>query len=270
MSVYDVSGNVISSGGGADTGHKFPWLNIAHAGASIDKYGNSKYAFNRAHELGFDGVECDVRMTADNVVVMYHDGSITGTDAGGDSQTLTIASSNYADLAALTLYTIDGVDYHILRFDDFIRMAFNWKWIVMLDVKSASNSLACEIKCSEIIRDNGMSGKVIYMGYGFNAQTLASVLSNDQYANFGVDATADISTTVYADIPPERFWCSAKISEMTSATARKYNFFLWDVGSPRSLEAMEYRPNAIQWTGGTDGVSISQTYMDNLQWETTS
>lgn len=46
---------------------------IAHRGASRECRENTLPAFERALELGADGIELDVHMTADGVVIVHHD-----------------------------------------------------------------------------------------------------------------------------------------------------------------------------------------------------
>ncbi|MBI3569022.1 MAG: glycerophosphodiester phosphodiesterase [Gemmatimonadetes bacterium] len=50
----------------------FPEL-IAHRGASRERPENTVAAFRRAVELGADGVELDVHLTTDGVLVVHHD-----------------------------------------------------------------------------------------------------------------------------------------------------------------------------------------------------
>ena len=266
MNIYDGLGNLIPVGGNGQ--NKIPWMNIAHKGTAPDAYGNSLYSFNRSHDLGFDGVELDVRLTSDNVVVIHHDSDVTGKDSGGTTQTLTISSSTYDDLLALTLFTLDGVDYHILKFDDFIRMAFYWNWFIQLDVKTAGNDAACMEECSKIIRNNGMGGRVMYMGT-MNATLLGKVLANDPTAYFNVGYSTDISQSVYADIPPERVWVSINRQNLPADLddwQRDHPLYIWDVGSAQANTIIECRPNAIQWTGDTDGVSLSDVFLANVDW----
>ena len=46
---------------------------VAHRGASRERPENTLAAFNRALELGADGIELDVHLTADGVLVVHHD-----------------------------------------------------------------------------------------------------------------------------------------------------------------------------------------------------
>lgn len=66
-------------------------LVIAHRGASTAARENTIEAFNKAIEMGADAVEFDVRRTADNVLVIHHDESVTGSH-------IAIARSTYDQL----------------------------------------------------------------------------------------------------------------------------------------------------------------------------
>ena len=57
-------------------------LNIAHRGASAAAPPNTLAAFRRAADLGADGVELDVHLSADGVPVVIHDFTVDGTTDG--------------------------------------------------------------------------------------------------------------------------------------------------------------------------------------------
>jgi glycerophosphoryl diester phosphodiesterase len=54
------------------------FLILGHRGASAHAIENTPAAFRRAAELGADGVELDVRRTADDELVVYHDPAVEG------------------------------------------------------------------------------------------------------------------------------------------------------------------------------------------------
>ena len=54
--------------------------NIAHRGFTRDYPGNTREAFEAAMQLPIDGIECDVRETADGRFVMFHDAEIEGRE----------------------------------------------------------------------------------------------------------------------------------------------------------------------------------------------
>ena len=65
---------------------------LGHRGASAVAPENTVAAFTRARDLGADGVELDVRRSADGVLVVHHDPEVPGVGL--------IASTSYADLHA--------------------------------------------------------------------------------------------------------------------------------------------------------------------------
>jgi glycerophosphoryl diester phosphodiesterase len=57
-------------------------LNLAHRGASGHAPQNTLAAFLLAAEMGADGIELDVHLSADNEVVVIHDDTVDGTTDG--------------------------------------------------------------------------------------------------------------------------------------------------------------------------------------------
>lgn len=60
---------------------------IAHRGASLERPENSLESLEYGSELGAFAVECDVRMTADGVYIIFHDDRLERL--GGDRVLLT-------------------------------------------------------------------------------------------------------------------------------------------------------------------------------------
>jgi glycerophosphoryl diester phosphodiesterase len=57
-------------------------LNIAHRGASAAAPANTMAAFEKASELGADGIELDVLLSADGIPVVIHDDTVDATTDG--------------------------------------------------------------------------------------------------------------------------------------------------------------------------------------------
>ncbi|MBN1955403.1 MAG: glycerophosphodiester phosphodiesterase [Anaerolineae bacterium] len=74
-------------------------LNVAHRGASGSAPQNTLAAFRRAVELGADGVELDVHLSADGVPVVIHDFAVENTTDG---------SGRVADLPLAALQELDA------------------------------------------------------------------------------------------------------------------------------------------------------------------
>ena len=78
-----------------DQGHV---LNIAHRGASAVAPPNTLAAFSKAAELGADGIEFDVHLSADGVPVVIHDFTVDATtDGHGRVAGLTVAQLKQLD-----------------------------------------------------------------------------------------------------------------------------------------------------------------------------
>lgn len=108
-------------------------LRIAHRGASAYAAENSLEAIRAAAELGADMVEIDIRVTADNVPVVIHDGSLKrshGVD--GDVSDLTMG-----ELSQLT-----GNGPALVRFDDAIKLCRELGLGLYLDIKRLNAAAA--------------------------------------------------------------------------------------------------------------------------------
>ncbi|MGI9608087.1 MAG: glycerophosphodiester phosphodiesterase [Acidimicrobiales bacterium] len=70
---------------------------FAHRGGAIDAPENSLEAFEMAHDLGFRHLETDVHLTADGILVAFHDSTLDRvTDAGG-----AIAKRSFAEIGEM-------------------------------------------------------------------------------------------------------------------------------------------------------------------------
>ena len=86
---------------------------LAHRGLSKSYPENTMLAFTRALEAGFDGIETDVQMTRDGVLVLCHDEKINRTSTGKGYlkdytyQQLLQYNFNYKFDARVTIPTLD-------------------------------------------------------------------------------------------------------------------------------------------------------------------
>ncbi|MFD7917872.1 glycerophosphodiester phosphodiesterase family protein [Streptomyces sp. NPDC059740] len=85
---------------------------VAHRGASEDVPEHTLAAYRRAIEDGADGLECDVRLTADGHLVCVHDWRVNRTSNGRGA----VSALELADLAALDFGSWkDGVRRDLAR-----------------------------------------------------------------------------------------------------------------------------------------------------------
>ncbi len=100
---------------------------LAHRGASGERPpGNTWSAFERAVEIGVDHIETDVQISADGVIVVYHDDRLDATTTGHG----TIGEHGWGELSSLR-YCADGrpTDQGLVRLDELLvrwpQVAFN-------------------------------------------------------------------------------------------------------------------------------------------------
>jgi glycerophosphoryl diester phosphodiesterase len=106
----------------------------AHRGASAQVKENTIAAFQRAIELGADGIELDVRCTIDRVLVIHHDAEIQGR---------AIDQLTWAELQAIQSRSPDGViDAEIPTLDQVVRCCANQ---ILLDVEIKESGYEAEV-----------------------------------------------------------------------------------------------------------------------------
>lgn len=143
---------------------------IAHRGASYYAPENSLAAIKLAWELGCDGAECDIQLTKDNQIVLWHDDNterLTG-------QKLEIAQSDYSDLNKLEI-----------RLSPTNSAYFEGQHIPLLkDVLEATSPgqlLVIEIKCEneifpelqKIVSNYWETGNIAFIAFNFETICLA-------------------------------------------------------------------------------------------------
>jgi glycerophosphoryl diester phosphodiesterase len=84
---------------------------IAHRGASDEAPEHTLAAYHRAIEAGADGLECDVRMTRDGVLVCLHDRTVGRTSDGRGA------------VAAMALADLERLDFSVRRRRILVRTA---------------------------------------------------------------------------------------------------------------------------------------------------
>jgi glycerophosphoryl diester phosphodiesterase len=122
-------------------------LNIAHRGASAVAPANTLAAFEKAVELGADGVEFDVHLSADGVPVVIHDFTVNATTDG---------SGRVADMPLSQLKKLDAGSY--------FSPAFAHECIPTLEevFEAVGNQLLLNIELKTVsLRDNGLERTVI-------------------------------------------------------------------------------------------------------------
>src|SRR5690242_6828944 len=80
---------------------------IAHRGGALESTENTIGAFQRAVMIGASGIETDIRLTKDGVVVVYHDDYFGRVEGLPERQrTHLISDMTYSELSAQTIIPV--------------------------------------------------------------------------------------------------------------------------------------------------------------------
>jgi glycerophosphoryl diester phosphodiesterase len=80
---------------------------VAHRGGAKESTENTIAAFTRAIKIGADGIETDLRLTRDGVIVIYHDDRFGRVEGLAPAQrTRSVAEMTYAELSAQALLPV--------------------------------------------------------------------------------------------------------------------------------------------------------------------
>lgn len=199
MAIYDVNGNVISSGGGVLSRGVNPVFFdnqlIAHKGGNSGT-ANTIANFESAITAGYKMVEADVRFTSDEVAVLSHDASFS---VGGT--TYTIANNTYADLIA--------VKPDLATLWDLLILCKKNGVVVEIDFSKTYTNRQCDLLYG-LLKKANMTLNTMITTYatpiryllGLDANLIVCVSAVTTTA--GVDAIQDIiDSAVYAGISTE-------------------------------------------------------------------
>ncbi|MEV7725602.1 glycerophosphodiester phosphodiesterase [Streptomyces sp. NPDC087917] len=148
---------------------------IAHRGASYEHPEHTLAAYRQAVADGADGLECDVRLTADGRLVCVHDRRVERTSDGRGA----VSAMTYEELAALDFGAWKGPAHagsRVLLFEELLREALDAPRPVALAVETKHPSRAggrLEAELVRTLREHGLadgrSGLVEVMSFSRTA-----------------------------------------------------------------------------------------------------
>lgn len=144
-------------------------INYAHRGASMYYPENTMLAFEKALELGATGIETDVQMTEDGVLILIHDELVNRTTNGRDF----IKNYTYKEIRELDAGSWFRKDFKSLKIPSLDEL---------MDLLMDKNiKLNIELK-SNVILYEGIEEKVIERIYKYNMQNKVIISSFNHYA----------------------------------------------------------------------------------------
>lgn len=140
-------------------------LNIAHRGASGYYPENTMVAFEKAIELGCDGIETDVQLTKDGIMVLCHDERIDRTTDG----TGFIKDYTYSELCRFDAGVSFGEEYKGSRIpvlEDLLKLVNGTGLILNLELKTnVIEYEGLEEMVIDKIRYYGMQDRIIISSF---------------------------------------------------------------------------------------------------------
>lgn len=135
-------------------------LIIAHRGASAYAPENTIEAFALAAEMGADGIELDVHMTADDEVIVLHDSKVDRTSNGqGRVSSYRLEELRWMDFGC-RFYKEQRKGNRIPTLDEVFELVEPLGMIVNVEIKSGDPKLPAA--CAEIAKRHGMENRVLY------------------------------------------------------------------------------------------------------------
>jgi len=135
------------------------FVNYAHRGASEYTPENTLLAFYTGIYMGANGIETDVQMTKDGVLVLFHDYSITRMTGVSGS----ISDYTLEDLRQFTLEKCGHTD-KIVTFEAFLQQ-FGWRDITFaIEIKQAG----IEPQIADMIRKYQIEHKTVVTSFQFD------------------------------------------------------------------------------------------------------
>lgn len=139
-------------------------LNIAHRGASAIAPPNTLAAFEKAAELGADGIEFDVRLSADGAPVVIHDVTVDGTTDG---------SGRVAEMTLSQLEQLDAGSYFDPAFAgeriptlEEVLETMGSRLLLNIELKSASlRDDGLERASVAQVKRHGLDGRVLFSSF---------------------------------------------------------------------------------------------------------
>lgn len=153
----------------------------AHRGYSGKYPENTMLAFQKAAEVGCDGIELDVQLTKDGVPVIIHDEAIDRTTDGAGF----VRDYTCAELSKFNAGSVCGGAYGfqpIPSFEEYCKWVSQAGLVTNVELKSGVYYYAeLEEKVMELVRRYGLTDKVLYSSFNHSSLVQIKKLDSTRY-----------------------------------------------------------------------------------------
>ena len=218
-------------------------LNLAHRGASAYAPANTLAAFRRAEELGADGVELDVHLSADGALVVIHDFTVDATtDGHGRVRDMTLAELKRLDAGSWFDPRFAGE--RIPTLEEVVE-ALGERMILNIELKSPSwRSEGLEQAVVELVEARRLDRRVILSS--FNPWTVWRLRRLAPHLTIGLLYDANLA------LPLRRAWLRPLLRPkalhphhrlvtaryVAWAHAKGYRVYTWTVNDPAEMRRL--------------------------------
>lgn len=154
-------------------------INYAHRGASGYYPENTMLSFEKAIELGCSGIETDVQMTKDGVLVLIHDEMVNRTTDGAGF----VKDYTYSDLSKLdagSWYSKDFKGLKIPTIDELIYLVKDSDIIIDFELKNGIIQYKdIEEKLIDVIYEHNIQDRVILSSFNHYSMVKCKEISNE-------------------------------------------------------------------------------------------
>jgi glycerophosphoryl diester phosphodiesterase len=191
---------------------------IMHRGYNFDAPEETLPAYQRAKDLGFSYVECDVQFSSDGYPVLIHDSDVGRTSNGsGYVKDLTLAQLKALDFGVKKNVSFTGTQ--ILTFQEFLIICKKLNLYAYVEPKITDTTQIQNLV--DIARKMGMLRKITWEGYNI---TLNAVLQKDPKARCAYqynisDSTIQEVLNYKTTYPNADLYMSADYTTVTQALA---------------------------------------------------
>ncbi|EKU93822.1 Glycerophosphoryl diester phosphodiesterase [Alloiococcus otitis] len=172
---------------------------IAHRGFSSRQLENTQPAFEAADQFGVDGIECDLQMTKDGHLVIYHDADLNRL-AG---LPLGIGDCNLDQVQGLTLKQA-GFTGTIPTLEDYLDWLQGKDLLANIEIKSHKRPLnQVEEKVVYLVQAYGLSQRVLISSFDVEILRAVKNLNPDLNLAYLVDSWNEAMLNRLASLKPD-------------------------------------------------------------------
>lgn len=229
-------------------------LNIAHRGASAVAPPNTLAAFRKALELGADGVELDVHLSADGVPVVIHDFTVDGTtDGHGRVRDFSLAALRELDAGSRFAPAFAGERIPTL---EEVFAEVGGRLLINVELKSmpGNDYPGLEEKVAALVARHGLADRVLVSS--FNPLALRRMRRMAPHLPLGflyetapLSRVARLLAALMPGLRPEAvhpWWGIITAETVRRAHARGQRVVAWTVDDPDAIaRLMEWGVDAI-------------------------